>query len=265
MQKIRVGGVPEHFNFPWIDSIKNQLFSENNIEISWTNCPSGTGQMLSMLEIEELDLAITLTEGTVSKCQTDDSIYIIQKYVDSPLCWGVHTGINNKTNIRTDPHFLISRHGSGSHLMALLLADKLGIDRDKVSFEIIGTLNNALEYYKTNDRGYFLWEKYTTSPFVNQLLLKRIDEINTPWPCFVICCKFKFYLKNITLVQNVIHLVLHHCEILKSDPKSVEKISDYYNIDKNIVEEWFQKLIWSQLGDRLSIDEIEKVKESIKI
>ena len=44
---------------------------------------------------------------------------------------------------------------------------------------------------KNNRAQGFLWEKYTTSPFVKQNKCKFIGEVVTPWPCFVIVASEK--------------------------------------------------------------------------
>jgi sulfonate transport system substrate-binding protein len=45
-QKLRVGGVPEHFNLPWHLAIERGLFTKNGVEVEWTDIPNGTGAMV---------------------------------------------------------------------------------------------------------------------------------------------------------------------------------------------------------------------------
>ena len=45
----KVGGVPEHFNFPWIKAIEEGRFEKNNISISWKDYFGGTGGMTKAL------------------------------------------------------------------------------------------------------------------------------------------------------------------------------------------------------------------------
>ena len=63
--QIRIGGVPEHFNFPWHMCIENSEFNEAGIDLQWTNVPEGTGKMCQMLRDNETDIAIILTEYDV--------------------------------------------------------------------------------------------------------------------------------------------------------------------------------------------------------
>ena len=50
MKKIRVGGVPEHFNFAWHIALKDKLFENSGIDLQWIDCPGGTGEMTQSLK-----------------------------------------------------------------------------------------------------------------------------------------------------------------------------------------------------------------------
>ena len=45
MTSLKVGGVPEHFNYPWYITLKNKEYSKHNINLRWQDFPGGTGQM----------------------------------------------------------------------------------------------------------------------------------------------------------------------------------------------------------------------------
>lgn len=90
MHTIRVGGVPEHFNYPWHYGIKNGIFQDENIKVIWSDVKGGSGAMCHMLENNELDVALILTEGIVKHIHNGGNAKIIQQYVKSPLIWGVH-------------------------------------------------------------------------------------------------------------------------------------------------------------------------------
>lgn len=46
MDRIRVGGVPEHFNYPWHLAIERGYFNKHNINVEWTDYKNGTGAMV---------------------------------------------------------------------------------------------------------------------------------------------------------------------------------------------------------------------------
>jgi hypothetical protein len=120
---VRVGGVPEHFNLAWHLAYENGLFSKEGIDIQWQDVPGGTGAMCKALRDGDLDIAITLTEGIVADIMAGNPSRIIQFYVNSPLRWGIYTGINSgitSLDQINGKKYAISRYRSGSHLMAFV-------------------------------------------------------------------------------------------------------------------------------------------------
>ena len=43
MINLKVGGVPEHFNYPWYITLKNKEYDKHNINLRWKDYPGGTG------------------------------------------------------------------------------------------------------------------------------------------------------------------------------------------------------------------------------
>lgn len=119
--QIKVGGVPEHFNLPWHLAIENGVFDSVGIQVEWQDMHGGTGEMCQKLKDGSLDIAILLTEGIVKDIVLGNPSLIVQKFVKSPLIWGVHTRAS-RTDVNLsnwdELKFAISRFGSGSHLMA---------------------------------------------------------------------------------------------------------------------------------------------------
>ena len=123
--KIRIGGVPEHFNLPIHLAIEQKLFEQADIEIEWITYKGGTGQMTKALRANEVDVCILLTEGIIADIINGNPCKIISEYVTTPLIWGIHTSVQNKINREADifdKKYAISRFGSGSHLMAIVHA-----------------------------------------------------------------------------------------------------------------------------------------------
>lgn len=44
---LRIGGVPEHFNYPWHLALERGLFEKNGVKVQWVDQPLGTGQMIT--------------------------------------------------------------------------------------------------------------------------------------------------------------------------------------------------------------------------
>lgn len=43
---VRVGGVPEHFNYPWHLAQERGLFAKHGVNVQWVEQKEGTGQMI---------------------------------------------------------------------------------------------------------------------------------------------------------------------------------------------------------------------------
>lgn len=50
LTKIRVGGVPEHFNYPFHIGMERGFFLKHGIDVEWTDIGKGTGAMVSFYD-----------------------------------------------------------------------------------------------------------------------------------------------------------------------------------------------------------------------
>lgn len=267
MRKIRILGVPEHFNFPWIKVVKEQPLLSQEILLEWENESRGSGAMNAAIRANAADLAIVLTESFIKDKIEGNPGKIIGFHVLSPLVWGIHVPASSKlmdlNDIKNVP-FLISRMGSGSHLMAYLLAKQQGWSMDSLEFEIIGNLEGAQNAFKKAMPKVFLWEKFTTQPLVNTGEFRRIGEIPTPWPCFVLVASENALTNFPEEVMKVRDLVYAKCAELKSRSKlSVDEISAYYNIQESGIEEWFGMTTWAS-DSSVSSDSLEATMDVLK-
>ncbi|HMB73941.1 MAG TPA: ABC transporter substrate-binding protein, partial [Gammaproteobacteria bacterium] len=102
MKNIVIGGVPEHFNLPWLDTLQQSGAAHGGW--SWQPQPQGTGAMVEAFGTGELDAALLLTEGAVAAVAAGAALDIAANYVDTPLEWGIHvpadSGIDTEAAIR---------------------------------------------------------------------------------------------------------------------------------------------------------------------
>ncbi|NJL13335.1 MAG: PhnD/SsuA/transferrin family substrate-binding protein [Microscillaceae bacterium] len=168
-QNWRVGGVPEHFNYPWRLAQENKLTASQEFDFTWRDYPGGTGAMALDLAEEKLDLALMLTEGAVAAIAKGLPAKIIGVYVESPLTWGIHTHATAPYNSLDEVRqrtFAISRPNSGSHLMAFVLAQTQQWPLTSLDFEVVGNFEGARQALASGKAQLFMWEKYTTAPIV---------------------------------------------------------------------------------------------------
>lgn len=246
MQTIKIAGVPEHFNLPWHLGIEEELFKDVDVDLVFTDYPGGTGAMTQALVEKEVDMALLLTEGAVKFIAENPEYKIVNFYVESPLIWGVHAPINSKMKDSEDKTFAISRFGSGSHLMAYVYANNLKIDLDTINFELIKNLSGLREAYKNGLDALFLWEKFTTKPFVDGGEMQRIDTCPTPWPCFVLVAKEEFLKENKEDVSNLLDGLHILTANFKDRPNIENIIAKRYQLKVEDVEEWIADTKWAE-------------------
>lgn len=260
-----VGGVPEHFNLPWKKAIEEKRFETHSIEVSWKDYCGGTGAMTKALREGDLDVAILLTEGIIADIHRGNKSKIVQFYVKSPLRWGVHVGAQSDfLNISDleNKKAAISRYGSGSHLMAYVNADNHNWDLDKQKFEVVKNLDGGRAYLTQGKADYFLWEKFTTKPFVDNGEFRIVGECPTPWPSFVVAVREDVLLTHYDEVKLLLETVNESCKRVKENPKSVEEIAKRYDLKKEDVAVWFEETEWAYDGN-LESETIDKVQERL--
>src|SRR5690554_4140706 len=163
--RLKIGGVPEHFNLPWRLAMEEGDLQKENIILHWEDMTGGTGQMVRGLHNNTLDIAVLLTEGITKAILQGLDAKIIQVYVTTPLHWGIHVAQHDKSIQNVDElegkTFAISREGSGSELMAYVLADNQGWNTSKLRFNSVGDIYGLLWALQNNEASVFLWERFT--------------------------------------------------------------------------------------------------------
>ncbi len=245
---IRIGGVPEHFNLPIHLINENGTLAEHDISIEWTDFAGGTGQMTKALREDEVDICILLTEGIAKDIIKGNPSKIISEYVITPLTWGIHTGIDNslqKKDFIFDKKHAISRFGSGSHLISIVNANSKNQHMSADKFTVINDINGAIESLNALETDVFYWEKYTTKPYVDAGLLRRIDEYLTPWPCFVIAASDKILEKYPKQVDLLLDLIQESCQTFMHDNAMIPLVAERYNQQLKDVERWYHSTEWA--------------------
>lgn len=249
MKKIRIAGVPEHFNFPWTQAIAEDKFTDKGIDLEWTAIPEGTGRLNQMLRDDETDIAIILTEGIIKDILDGNPSKIVQVYVESPLIWGIHVADDSPyetPEALEDKKVAISRFGSGSELMARVHAHQMGWTNDRMRFEVVNSIQGAVDALQNKSADYFMWEQFMTKPFVDKGIFRRIGVCPTPWPSFVIAVRDEV-LKNDTETIRTILEIINDCTKVFKEAEGISTIlSDTFNQNENDILEWMELTSWSQ-------------------
>ncbi len=264
MKTIKIAGVPEHFNLPWHLAIENGDFEKENIDLQWTDVPEGTGKMCQMLRESETDIAVILTEGIVKDIVAGNPSKIVQVYVKSPLIWGIHVAASSNYKTLADlenKKVAISRLGSGSQLMAYVNADNQGWETDNLEFEIVNTIDGAVEALTKGTADYFMWERFMTKPLVDKGIFRRIADCPTPWPCFVIAVREEVLEKNPVLISKILAIINQTTEDFKDIPSIDKTLASNYHQKTEDIQEWLSLTQWSQKP--LSTEMLNKVQNQL--
>ncbi len=250
MKTVRIGGVPEHFNLPWHLTLKSDAYKNEQIDLQWQDFYGGTGAMCKALRSGDIDIAIILTEGITKDIIAGNPSKIVQTYVQTPLNWGVHVAAASPYKTVADlkgTKAAISRYGSGSHLMAYINAQNHTWDIKKdLDFEIIKNLEGAIKGLTNGDADYFLWEKYTTKPIVDQGVFRRIDNCPSPWPCFVIAVREDFINTSAPTLKSILNIINNKTKAFKAIQDIDKAIATNYKQELNDVQEWLGITEWAQ-------------------
>lgn len=265
MLNLKVGGVPEHFNYPWYLTLKNKEYTKKGINLRWKNFAGGTGEMCKALRCGDVDIAIVLTEGIIKDIINGNPSKITQTFVKSPLVWGIHVGAKSKFKTIADLEhatIAISRFGSGSHLMAIVNAYNNGWNIDKLTFKVIGNLQGGIDALTKGEADYFMWEHFTTKPLVDNGTFRRIGDCPTPWPCFVVAVRNEILENNLAAVKTVLDII-NNCT---ADFKEIEEIDKTlavrYEQQTEDIQEWLSITEWND-GKPITEDLITSIQNKM--
>ncbi|KAI9658729.1 MAG: hypothetical protein M1821_002289 [Bathelium mastoideum] len=193
-EALRIGYVPEHFSTPLYFAKKHFRLDATLIPF-----PAGTGHMVQALNAAELDVGIGLTEGWVAalgKQGKKAGFKLVGTYVETPLCWAISTGA--KRDIRSVEELKgkkagVSRIGSGSYVMAYVLAEKQGwlepSGKPPFDFRPYENFQNLRATVNDGQADFFMWEHFTSKRYFDNGEIKRIGEIYTPWSSWKIAAR----------------------------------------------------------------------------
>lgn len=206
--------------------------------------------MASALNAGEIDLALMLSEGAVAKSATGDPLRLCGTYVGTPLVWGAHVKHGSPLKTVEDLRgrtFGISRYGSGSHLMAYILAKQRNWNLEQdVKLKVVGSLDGARAAMAKDEIDVFLWEKFTTKHLVDAHEWDRAGEVPTPWPCFCFVSSDDALRTKSDVIRTFISTTHGECEKFKSnvDNASLKYVSEHHKLGLADAGEWLNGVEW---------------------
>lgn len=241
---IKVGGVNEHFNLPWI-KLCEESNSNSNFKLHWNSFAGGTGVLTTALQNNEIDIAVLLTEGLLLDIIKNKNLSLICFHVANPLRWAIHIRKNDSKDFSFEnKRFAISRFGSGSHTMAKFLLNEKNIPYNENLMIEVGSLEGGLNSLEENKADIFLWEKFTTEPFLDQHGLIAFGEVLTPWPPFSVATTKKFKNENPELLKEIILKVKNKSQSILNDASTISELNIRWKIETQNAENWLKEIKW---------------------
>jgi Ca3427-like PBP len=203
---LTVGCVPEHFSLPFHAAAAaaqkpeqdghggTRPENEAENELNVVEMPRGTGSMTLALRglstSASVDAVVALSEGLAADLSTkgNEAYRVVAAYTASPLEWGIAVSVARQDgDIKAVSDleggvFGVSRLGSGSHLMAALLAHREGW-KEAPQFKVIGGMAELVAALQDGSIDAFLWETAMLS--ARHDVVWQVGSIVTPWPCFL--------------------------------------------------------------------------------
>jgi hypothetical protein len=126
---------------------------------------------------------------------------------------------------------------------------------DSNDFVIVGNLEGARKSLASNESQLFMWEKFTTKPYVDSGEFKYLGECRTPWPCFAVVATDSIINKESELLNEVLDIMNQSCIDLKFKEKEATKMIAWrYQLKQDDALEWFNELEYAYNEE---IDEIQ--------
>ena len=261
-----VGGVTEPMNRPWELAIADGTFARAGLDVRWVDQPGGTGAIAAALVQRTLDAATVLTEGGVAAIVNGAPLRIHSLWVQSPLVWGVHvSGRSTAVTIRDfDPlRFAVSRLGSGSHLMAYLLAARDGVPLTIDQLVVVGDIEGARAALRDGRADVFLWEKYVTSPLVHRGEFRRLDTMPTPWPSFAIAAHADTIVAQRPALDRLVTTARAAAHRFATSPRAVADIVARYGLTDTDDAEWLATYDFARTND-ISARLVDDVQQRLR-
>jgi len=244
MSELKIGGVPEHFNLPWLTVLESRALDD--LGVVWRDVPEGSGAMAAALRAGELDAAMLLTEGAVAGAAAG-GFKIVSLYTVSPLIWGIHVPAGSSLRTVADVRgrrYAISRRGSGSHLMSFVHARQAGWSTHDLDFVVVGTLQGAIDAFAGGKADVFFWEKFMTKPLVDSGRFRRVGEFVAPWPAFVVCASDAALAKR-KPIGAALGRALAAAAALATNPNAAAAIADRYGLLPGDARDWLAATRWA--------------------
>ena len=145
--------------------------------------------------------------------------------------------------------------------MAYVNADNQGWKSENLQFEIINTIDGAVESLTNGDSDYFMWEKFMTKPLVDKGIFRKIGDCPTPWPCFVIAVREEVLKNDFETISEILQIINLQTSKFKSIKNIDIVLAENFNQKTKDIQDWLSITEWSQ--SNLSEKTLNKIQNQL--
>jgi len=130
--------------------------------------------------------------------------------------------------------------------MSYVLADQRGwLTQGSEPFEVVpaGKFDALRKAVKDSSADFFMWEHFTTKHFWDNGELKRIGEIYTPWPSWMITARDPTDSKLQDMAEKINKGVRYY---LENREEAIKHITTTMQYSKEDAEEWMKTVEFTQ-------------------
>lgn len=224
---------------------------------------------------QKIDVAVALAEALITGiAKGRDDYKLVGSYVRTSLNWAVITGTSSYANKYQSINDLkgtkigISRIGSGSQIMASVMALEHGWntttaggsesgEKAEIEFKVNDTFQNlrdGVNGKEPYDTSCFMWEWYTTKPYVDSGEVRFIGNVPTPWPSWTIAASSNTALNNRDEVSSVLPEFLSRLQTsikefanptTRENGEAKKWIVNHHQYKEEDVESWLNTVRWA--------------------
>lgn len=261
--KLVVGYIPEHFSTPMFLAEAQGFYDKRGLEVEFKPFPSGSGHLIQSLGDGSINVAVGLTEAFVRAVAAGaDDYRIVGTYVESPLCWAVSTGYDRAELTSVDQleggKCGVSRMGSGSDVMSRVLQKQYQWTQP-FTYEICSTFANLRDAVNHGSVDFFMWEHFTSKKYYDNNEIKKIGEIYTPWPSWIIAAHTDLLSSSKSQVLEFTRAVNEGIAYFNAHlNEGISYITSHFDYSEEDAKAWTKTVEFSQNAGRINPGVIDK-------
>lgn len=281
VKELIVAYIPEHFSTPMFLAEKHGFYSEKGLKITFFPVVEGSGRLINLLNEGTVDIAVGLTEAFVADIAKGNKSYsVVGTYVESPLCWAISSGADRSDITCADDlagkDIGVSRIGSGSYVMSFVLGLQKSFPEPYFKdFKVLHNFANLRDSVNKKyvdedgvkiDSDAFMWEHFTSKKFYDSGEIKRIGEIYTPWPSWVVSVNQKVLSDQRDDIQAFLSATRQGVDYFVQNPQeSIEHISTNLPYTREDANQWLKTVKFNTKLGSTPIEWNTVVDETAKI